>query len=143
MSGLPGAGKDAWISRYQPDCPQVSLDQIREDIGCKTTGNQGAVVQAARERARIFLRSGTDFVWNATNVSREIRRQVVDLAVGYDAHVRIIYVEATRAELFEQNRARPAIVAPAAIERLLDRWEVPDVTEADVVEWWGKSGRYR
>jgi predicted kinase len=136
MSGLPGAGKDSWIAQYRPELPQISLDQIRAVIGAKPTGNQGVIVQVARERARTFLRRGSDFIWNATNVSREIRSQIVDLGVAYEANIRIIYVEAAHDVLFQQNRDRSAIVAPAAIERLLDRWEVPDVIEAQSVEWW-------
>ena len=79
MSGLPGSGKDTWIAEHLPDCPQISLDEIPDESGARRTGNQGAVVQAAREKARAFLRAGEDFVSNATNVSREIRTQVIDL----------------------------------------------------------------
>jgi predicted kinase len=143
MSGLPGAGKDAWVAQYRPELPQISLDQLRDELGAEPTRNQGGVVQAARERARTFLRAGTDFVWNATNISTEMRRQIVDLAVAYEARIRIVYVEATREGLFQQNEARSAIVASAAIARLLDRWEVPDVTEAQNVEWWVCGKRVR
>lgn len=136
MAGLPGAGKDTWVAKHRAHLPQISLDQIREDLDAGPTGNQGAVIQAARERARVLLRTGTDFVWNATNVSREIRGQVVDLATAYRAYVRIVYVEARWDDLFQQNRARSSMVPPQVIERLVDRWEVPDVTEAQNVEWW-------
>ena len=96
MSGLPGSGKDTWIARHASELPQISLDTIREETGAEPTGNQGAVVQAAREKARVLLRSGDDFVWNATNLSREIRGQVVDLLTAYDARLKIVYVEASR-----------------------------------------------
>jgi predicted kinase len=133
MSGLPGSGKDTWIERHAPHLPQISLDAIREETGAEPTGNQGAVVQAAREKARVFLRAGENFVWNATNVSREIRTQVVGLLAAYDARMRIVYVEAGRDILFARNRGRiPAL----ATERMMDRWEVPDSTEAQQVEWW-------
>src|SRR2546426_5855662 len=48
---------------------------FRSETGAEHTGNQGTVVQAARGKARAFLRSGENFIWNATNVSREIRTQ--------------------------------------------------------------------
>ena len=69
MSGLPGARKDSWIARHRPALPQISLDRIRDEIGAGATGNQGAAVQTARERARVLLRAGTNFIWNATNLS--------------------------------------------------------------------------
>jgi predicted kinase len=136
MCGLPGAGKDRWIARHAADLPVISLDAIRDGIGAGATGNQGAVVQAAREQARALLRAGQDFVWNATNLSREIRTQVVDLLLSYDARVRIVYVETGNDALFAQNRGRGGVVPPVAIERMMDRWEVPDPIEAQAVEWW-------
>jgi predicted kinase len=136
MSGLPGSGKDTWIARHASELPQISLDSIREETGVGPTGNQGAVVQAAREKARVFLRSGDDFVWNATNLSREIRGQVVDLLTAYDARIKIVYVEASRDLFYAQNRDRNGVLPKAAIERLMNRWEVPDPTEAQQVEWW-------
>ena len=136
MSGLPGAGKDTWIAQHLAELPRISLDAIREETGAPPTGGQGTVVQAAREKARAFLRAGENFVWNATNVSREIRKQVVDLMAAYDARVRLVYVEASHDAFLEQNRNRSSAVPGSAIERIMDRWEVPDPTEAQDVECW-------
>jgi predicted kinase len=112
------------------------LDEIRDESAAGRTGNQGAVVQAAREKARAFLRVGEDFVWNATNVSREIRTQIIDLLAAYNASVKIVYVEASHGVLFTQNRSRQDVVPEGAIERMMDRWQVPDLTEAHQVERW-------
>jgi tRNA uridine 5-carbamoylmethylation protein Kti12 len=48
--------------------------------------------------------------------------------------VRIVYLEAAEGRLQRQNVERPAPVPAAVVERLLDRWEVPDCTEAHQVE---------
>ena len=134
MSGLPGAGKDAWIARNAGDLPVVSLDGLREELHVDPADPQGVIVHAARERAREHLRAGTSFVWNATNLSRNVRGQCVRLAADYGARVRIVYVEAPKDRLFAQNRARSRPVPARVIEALLDRWEVPDLTEAHAVE---------
>lgn len=138
MCGLPGSGKDTWIRRHLPDWPVISLDDIREDIGAAPSGNQGAVIQEARERARVLLRQGNGFVWNATNLSREIRGPLVDLFTAYRARTRIVYVEVPSDRFFAQNRVREGRQVPAAaILRMMERWEVPDLSEAWAVEYCG------
>lgn len=136
MSGLPGAGKDTWIRRHAAHLPQISLDTIRQEIEAESTGNQGAVIQIARERARVLLRRGEGFVWNATNLSREIRSHLIDLFTAYQARTRIVYVESTHDRLFIQNQERANVVPFNAIERMIERWEIPDPMEAPCVEFW-------
>jgi len=135
MSGLPGSGKDTWIRTYAAGLPVISLDDIREEIGAPLTGNQGRVIQLAKERARAYLRQQTSFVWNATNLSRDIRTPLIDLFTDYQARVRIVYIEAPYEKQILQNQQRSRAVPPDAIEHMTSRWEVPDVTEAPIVEW--------
>lgn len=142
MSGLPGAGKDTWISQFASGLPVISLDEIRAEIGARPTGDQGTVVQMGRERAKEFLRSGRGFVWNATNLSRELRGPLIELFTAYQARVRLVYVEAPRERLLAQNRTREAALPDAAMERLLERWDVADRTEATRVEWWENRGSW-
>jgi predicted kinase len=141
MSGLPASGKDSWIRRHAPGLPMISLDEIREEIGAPPVGNQGPVVQLAKDRARDFLRQGTGFVWNATNLTRDYRSPLIDLFTRYNARVRIVYVEAPSRSLFLRNEQRERVVPRQAIEQMMDRWEIADPSEAPVVEWWenGKS----
>ncbi|HZS43588.1 MAG TPA: AAA family ATPase [Blastocatellia bacterium] len=135
MSGLPGAGKDYWIAENLPDWPVISLDDLREELDIDPAESQGRVVAEARERAREFLRRNQSFIWNATNISRRIRQQCIDLFAAYNARVRIVYVDVPEETLFRQNRERNNPVPADVIRRLLDRWEVPDLTEAHKVEW--------
>lgn len=134
LSGLPGSGKDHWLRENLSERPAVSLDALRAELGVDPADEQGAVINRARETAREFLRAGRPFAWNATNLSRQLRTEVINLFAAYKAAVRIVYLEVPEAVLFEQNRRRDARVPAAVIERLLDRWEVPDVTEAHKVE---------
>jgi predicted kinase len=130
MSGLPGAGKDHWLETYAHDVPIVSIDQLRSDMGFSPSDPLGPVLGRARELARGWLRERKPFAWNATNLSRQVRAECVRLFTEYGSRVRIIYVEVSPERLFVQNRQRRQRVPDSAIERLLDRWEVPDPTEA-------------
>jgi tRNA uridine 5-carbamoylmethylation protein Kti12 len=56
-------------------------------------------------------------------------------AADYHARVEIVSVEAPPQAILDRNAARPAPVPAAAVRRLVDRWETPDVTEAHRVTW--------
>ncbi|WP_437809676.1 AAA family ATPase [Sorangium sp. So ce1078] len=133
MSGLPGAGKDTYVRNHLADWPVVSMDALRSELEIDPTDTQGQVVQAARERAKEHLRRGERFVWNATNLSRQRRGPVLQMAADYGARIRLVYVEVPAAVLFAQNRAREAAVPEAAIRRMIERWEIPAKTEAHEV----------
>jgi predicted kinase len=135
LSGLPGAGKDHWLERNLPGWPVVSPDAIRHELGAPPSDPQGEVLNRAREMAREHLRNDQNFVWNATSLTRQVRGECVRLFHQHGARVRIVYVEVPPERLFAQNRQRRRKVPEKVIERLLDRWEVPDRTEAHQVEY--------
>jgi predicted kinase len=134
LSGLPASGKDTWIERHGEGKPVVSLDALREQLHISPGQEQGTVIAAAKQLARKYLRESASFIWNGTNLSREIRAQIIDLATAYNARIRIVYVEASHADMKERNAQRAKPVPPAAIERMLSRWEMPDPTEAHEVD---------
>ena len=129
MSGLPAAGKDTWIAQHLAGVPVVSLDRLRSELGIAHGKPQGQVVQLARERAREHLREARDFVWNATNLTRQTRGSLIQLFADYGARVRIVHLEAPADHLSTRNRARDDVVPQAVIENMLERWEMPDLTE--------------
>jgi predicted kinase len=135
LSGLPGSGKDHYRHTHLGDWPAVSLDDLREELDVDPDDTQGKVVSAARERARELLRQGQSFVWNATNLSRQLRRLPLELFARYQARLRIVYLEVAPEVLFEQNRQRERVVPARVMERMLDRWEVPDRTECHAIEY--------
>ncbi|MCH9681455.1 MAG: AAA family ATPase [Deltaproteobacteria bacterium] len=135
MSGLPGSGKSTWVAEHAADQPIIELDAIRRGLGIPARRPQGKVIHAARERAREYLRRDQPFVWDATNLSRRVRRQLVSLFYDYGARVRIVHVEAPAATLRERNRSRPAVVPDDVLTRMIRLWEPPDRTEAHEVVW--------
>ncbi len=135
MSGFPGVGKDTWIAHNHPAWPVISLDELRVEMKIKPTDNQGPVVARAREKMREFLRRKQSFIWNATNISRQMRAHCLGLCAAYNARIRIVYLETSEQNLFAQNQARAASVPAQVITKLFSRWEVPDLTEAHRVDW--------
>ena len=135
MCGLPGAGKDHWI-RHNTDVPVISLDALREELDAPASGgNQGAVIQAAREQAREHLRRGQSFVWNATSLTRDLRGRIISLAHDYRARVRIVFLDTAYKRLVRQNQGRQAAVPLPVIEKMTRLWDPPDLTEAHRVDW--------
>ncbi len=130
MSGLPGAGKDAWLAQRFPDLPVVSLDAVRAELDVDATDNQGEVIQHARERCREHLRAGRNFAFNATNITRLTRQRWIDLFVDYGARIKIVYLEPPLATLFEQNKRRASAVPEGVVARLIEKLEPPSITEA-------------
>ena len=135
MSGFPGAGKDRWIAQHAATWPVVSLDRLRTELDVDPEDDQGTVVASAREEARAHLRAGRSFVWNATNVSKRIRAQCTRMFADYGARIRIVYVEVSEPTLHAQNRARRAPVPARVLEGLLEKWEIPDASEAHEVSY--------
>ncbi len=135
MCGLPGAGKDHWIARNRPDWPVVSLDAIRREMGVDPREPQGPVAAEGRERLRVHLRAQRGVIWNATNITRKRRDRVVDLARDYGARVHIVVVEAPWERLRKQNADRAHPVPEAVLDKLLSKWEFPELTQAHERTW--------
>jgi predicted kinase len=135
MCGLPGAGKDRWIAEHATGCPVISLDAIRREPDIDPADNQGTVAAKAKELARGHLRQGQPFVWNATNTTWTMRRQLIGLLTNYHARVRVVYVETAWHELLRRNCNRSTPVPETVLRHLAEKLEVPNVTQAHQVEY--------
>ncbi len=132
MSALPGSGKDTYVSRHLKDWGVVSLDDIRVELGVKPTdkSGNGRVIQLAKERAKEFMRKKENFVWNATNITAQMRMQLIDLFESYGGKVTIIYIEVPYNTLINQNKSREAEVPQNIIDRMIGKLEPPVREEA-------------
>jgi putative nucleotidyltransferase with HDIG domain len=135
MSGLPGVGKDYWIEQHYADRPVVSLDRLRQAMDIAPDRPQGAVIQAAKEQAKTYLRREQPFVWNATNLSRQLREPLIQLFSNYGARINLIYLDASPEIQSQQNRSRSAQVPDAVIQRMMEKLDVPTCLEAQTVQW--------
>ncbi len=135
LSGLPAAGKDYWIRINGNGLPVISLDAIRSELGISPAVNQGMVIQTAKLRAKRLLAAREPFIWNAVNRLQRIRKPIIDMCSDYGARVRIVYLEADLLTHLERNRMRLAPVPEDVIYRMARRNEIPEVHEAQMVEY--------
>lgn len=135
MSGLPASGKDHWLEKNVLNLPVISLDNLRAELKVGFKKNQDKVVRAAQNQAKIYLRSQTAFVWNATNIVRAHRRKLIDLFAAYGAKTKIVYLETDLKELKIRNLLRQQIVPEKVIERYISNLEIPDLSEAPELNW--------
>lgn len=137
MCGLPGSGKDTFIENNFSDLPMVSLDEIRKEnkISPKDGKAQDKVAQIAKEKMRVFLRKGDSFVFNATNITRDLRMKNINLFSDYKFKTKIIYLEKPYKELLKQNRDREEVVPLSVMHRLIKKIDIPTLTETHEVEY--------
>lgn len=135
LSGLPGTGKDTWARRQHAGLPMVSLDDFRAELAIQPTQQQGAVLQAALEQARAYLRNKQPFLWNATNLTKDTRQRLIGLFERYGARVRVVYLETEWETREARNAGRPDAVPEGAVARMLGKTVLPTPDEAQTVEW--------
>jgi len=136
MSALPGSGKDTYITQHL-DLPMLSLDEIRRTHKIAPTDKRGngKVIQLGKEQAKVFMRARQSFVFNATNLTADLRSKWISLFTDYGGRVRIVYLEVPYRQLLKQNRDREFVVPESVVEKMIDRLEIPGVVEAHEVEW--------
>ncbi len=136
MCALPGSGKDTYIKKHL-NLPILSLDDIRRRHKISPTDKKsnGRVVQMAKEEAKQFLRTKTNFVFNATNITKDMRSKWIQLFTDYNARVKIIYVEVPYLQMLKQNKNREHIVPQKVIDKMIWKLEIPTVLEAHNVEF--------
>lgn len=135
LCGLPGTGKDYWISRHCKDMPVVSLDDIRRSHKLSPEGSQGYVASLGKEEAKTYLRKHQSFVWNATNLTVDIRRQLIDLFESYGASVRLVYLETDLETQSRRNAGREDKVPEKTLDAFLRKLSVPEIHEARCIQW--------
>lgn len=133
--GLPGTGKDTYIEKNYQNMKVISLDGIRDELRIKPQEDESRVITIAKNRAKECLRCGISFVWNATNMSNMTRNGLISLFHDYHACVKIIYLETSYDECLKRNQNRIKEVPLKVIEKMLNSLVIPEIFEADEVEW--------
>lgn len=137
LSGIAGSGKDYFLKKHFPEHLVISLDEMRrqEKISHRDAQGNGRIIQRGKELARECLRAQRPFVWNATNITTQMRGQLVDLFAVYNPRIRIVYLEVPYRKLLSQNKNREFVIPELAIEKMINKLEVPKLWEAHTIEY--------
>lgn len=130
ISGIAGSGKDFYINKNF-NLPVISLDNIRREWKVKPTDSNanGRVIQEAMERAKVLMREKKDFIFNATNITKDLRNKWISLFEEYGGKVDIHYIETPYKELVKQNIDREYPVPTNVVEGMIKKIEIPSVEE--------------
>ena len=137
MCALPGTGKDTFIQNNYSELPMVSLDEIRREhnVDPADSSKSGFVVQQGLEQAKILLRKKQSFVYNATNINRDMRKRWLQLFNDYGARIKIIYLEVPYSKMIQQNKDREYVVPGSVIHDMMRKFEMPGFDEAHDIEY--------
>lgn len=135
MMGIPLAGKDTYIENNKGELPVISLDNIREEFKISPGKNSKKVASIAKERAKVFLRKGESFVWNATNINKSIRKSLCELFTAYGAKVEYIYIEVPFNTILERNKKRKRYVLEGILKKM--------IRNMDMIENWEGNKIYK
>lgn len=131
MCALPGSGKDTYIQQHF-DLPVLSLDDIRREHKISPTDkkNNGRVVQMGKEKAREWMRKKESFIYNATNITADMRGSWISLFKEYNAKIHLVYIEVPYKKLLKQNKDREYQVPEEVIQKLIGKLEIPNEQES-------------
>lgn len=135
LSGIPGSGKDYFIKKSLGDYPVVSLDKLRLKHKKDAKKGSGFVVQLAKEQAREYMRKKQSFIWNATNITKLIRSQLIEMCSEYGGKVKLVYIEVPYKTVLHQNNNRQYPIPNDVLERFIDKLEMPSTIEAHEVSY--------
>ena len=130
LIGIPGCGKSTFAdhARNEAGMTVISTDEIREEL----TGEAGSqernkdVFPLAYGRTRRALEEGKDVVFDATNVTRSSRKQVLSCIPDRNS-IRVTYVwfDVPLAKCIQRNRTRDRQVPEPVIKRFSSHFETP------------------
>ena len=78
----------------------------------------------------MFMRKKESFVWNATNITSQMRQQLIELFESYGGRVRIIYIEVPYKMLIQQNGNREEVLPKLVLDKMIRKLEPPIREEA-------------
>ena len=136
LIGVPGSGKSTWAQQRFADtssCIIISTDAIRGEIigdpGSQDRNNE--VFEIAYDRLRCTVHRGQDVCFDATNITQESRKRIMNIAKESNPGVVFVAVTfpITIEEAINRQKLRDRKVPSEVIESFAKRYEHPSIEE--------------
>ena len=131
--GVSGSGKSTWIAKNLPDYAIISLDNLREQIANSRSdqSQNNKVVRVAKEQLKQQLRQHNKVVWDATNLRRDFRQQVISISRQYGALVTLVVFQCPESIYRDRNKQRRHGIPESVLDRQIQQMEFPELDEGD------------
>lgn len=144
LSGPSGAGKSTWVEKNLQDYEIISLDKLREQIAGKQSdqSHNGQVLQAAKKLLKQHLAKKNKIVWDATNLRKDFRGQIVELCYAYHAYVTLVVFYCSEDSFYSRNKNRTNRIPENILEKQFRKFEWPESHEAHSYSVVNEDGEY-
>lgn len=135
LVGIPGSGKSTYAKLFLPKALRISLDDLRLMLTGQTfvAKLEPLVAELGRASAEAVAgyaaAQGYDVVFDATNVTPQRRKPLIDLARRFGLSPVGIYVPVPLEIAQQRNRDRPEPVPPAIVASFFGRLIPPTLVE--------------
>lgn len=133
LVGLPASGKSTYCKQYKNvrEVVVLSSDEIREellnDINDQT--NNKLVFDTLHKRAKAALKDGKIVIYDATSLTKTIRKNIIDELKDYTKSIQCIYFNTPLKECIKRNKMRDKKVPKKVIKRMAKKLEKPSFDE--------------
>ena len=127
MVGLPGAGKSTFAKNH-PECVVISSDAVRAELfGDEAIqGDTMKVFSVVNARVREALDNGFDVIYDATSLTKKIRRNIIH---SFNANHIAVFVNTSVDDCIRRDALRSRTVGADVIQKMALRLSAPTVDE--------------
>lgn len=119
LVGLPASGKSTFCKSH-PECVYISSDAIRAELygNEATQGNANDVFAIVHERIDHYLTHGYNVIFDATNLTKHIRKRALSHKAYHIAIYFDIPIEVCKVRNLNRSRVVPSYVYDTMIVRM-------------------------
>ena len=130
MCGISASGKSYYANRFCKDFDIVSSDGIREELygDASIQRNPKRVFEIAHSRIEANIAAGIDTVFDATNLTRKIRQDIINRYKGR-AHLVCLVTPFDASRAIYNQMLRNRKVPESVILRQANQYESPTIDE--------------